>query len=668
METTAAPRRAIQDDLRITVDALPTLVWRCRPDGSAEFLNQRWLDYTGFSMEQGRGWGWQNAVHPDDLPALMKTWLGLIVSAQPGEHEARLKRFDGVYRWFLFRAEPLRDRSGDVVLWCGTNTDIEDRKAAETLLAGENRVLEMVAKGGPLAATLDAVCRLAEGVSGGFVTSILLLDPVENRLWHAAAPSLPREYVEAIYWVPVGPCVGSCGTAAYRREPVIVSDIETDPLWAEYSQIPLAHDLRACWSTPIFSSENKVLGTFAIYSRQPGSPTSRHLHLIGQITQLASIAIERSRTEAELRRSEAYLAEAQRLSLTGSFGLNIATGEFVWSEQSICILGFNPGAKPTIEMVMQRIHPDDLAYVLQTYKRVKAGLKELDYNHRLLLPDGTVKHLHVIGHATEESTDGVTFVGALMDVTAAMRAEEALHEAQAELAHVTRVMTLGELAGSIAHEVNQPLAAIVTNGEAGLRWLAHETPQVGETRRILKQIVRDAGRAGEVIRRVRNLSKKATNEKAQLDINEAIGEVMPLVQREAANHRVALRLDLTPVLPKVLGDRVQLQQVIINLTINGIESMRDVADRPRQLVIRSKSHGEDRVLVEVVDAGTGIDKDLADRLFNAFFTTKAHGLGMGLSIVRSIIEAHGGRVWASPNDEHGTIFRFTLPSQVGQVP
>jgi C4-dicarboxylate-specific signal transduction histidine kinase len=318
-------------------------------------------------------------------------------------------------------------------------------------------------------------------------------------------------------------------------------------------------------------------------------------------------------------------------------------------------------------MVIQRIHPDDLAYVLETYEKVKAGLKELDYHHRLLLPDGAVKHLHVIGHALEDSNDGVKFVGALMDVTAAKHAEEALHEAQAQLAHVTRLMTLGELAASIAHEVNQPLAAIVTNGEAGLRWLAHETPQVGETRRILKQIVRDAGRAGEVIRRIRNLSKKSTTQKTQIDINEAIGEVMPLVQREAANDRVALRLDLTPVLPKVLGDRVQLQQVIINLTINGIESMRDVADRPRQLVIRSKSHGEDRVLVEVVDAGTGIDNELADRLFNAFFTTKSHGLGMGLSIVRSIIEAHGGRVWASPNDEHGTTFQFTLPSQAGQV-
>jgi C4-dicarboxylate-specific signal transduction histidine kinase len=247
-----------------------------------------------------------------------------------------------------------------------------------------------------------------------------------------------------------------------------------------------------------------------------------------------------------------------------------------------------------------------------------------------------------------------------MDVTAAKRAQEELHQAQAELAHVTRVTTLGELTASIAHEVNQPLAAVVTNGEACLRWLSNQPPNIEEARGAVARIIRDGNRASEVIRRLRALTKKTDPQKTPLDINDVVHDVVALVQREVLSHRVRLRFDLDADLPPVFGDRVQLQQVIINLMMNGIEAMAGVTERPRELLIRSRRHEDGHVLVAVQDSGIGIDSEHLDRLFTAFFTTKTDGMGMGLSICRSIVEAHGGEMWVSPNDGPGAAFHFTV--------
>jgi two-component system, LuxR family, sensor kinase FixL len=245
---------------------------------------------------------------------------------------------------------------------------------------------------------------------------------------------------------------------------------------------------------------------------------------------------------------------------------------------------------------------------------------------------------------------------------ASKRSEEELHRMQAELSHVTRVTTLGELTASIAHEVNQPLAAVVTNADSCLRWLDREPPQLGEARSALQRIVRDANRASDVIRRIRKLASNSDQEWVPVDLNEAIHDSLLLLQRELTRQGVTLRLELASPLPSVLGDRVQLQQVIINLMMNGIEAMANVTDRSRQLVVRSDEHGADQVVVVMQDSGTGIDPEHAERLFEAFFTTKPGGMGMGLSICRSIIEAHEGRLWASPNDGPGTTFQFVLPA------
>jgi PAS domain S-box-containing protein len=877
-----------------------------------------------------------------------------------------------------------------------------ERQRAETLLGGEKRLLEMIAKGESLSAILDALCRLVEDLSPASLPSILLLDRDGLHMRHGAAPSLPRSYVEAIDGAAIGPAAGSCGTAAFRNAPVFVSDIAQDPLWAEYRHLALPHGLRACWSTPVRASDGRVLGTFAIYSREPTHPTLPQQNLIEQITDLASIAIERQRSEEDrqanlwflesmdrvsraiqgtndleqmmsdvlaavlsifacdrswlvypcdpdaaswkvpmehtrpefpgafalgleqlvdsevanafrvvraasgpvrlgpgsehplpagtarqfgiqsmivtaiypkgdkpymlglhqcsyarawtrqeerlfqeigrrledaltsvlifrnLAESQRRLEEAQRISHVGYWERDLATNRYTWSDETYRIFGLPPRQRILgFGDVQELLHPADRQRRAAAADALQRGAR-YDIEYRAVRPDGEVRfvrsqgdvlrdesgvprrvfgtlqditerkraeHRQVAQHAVteilaeaatlEEATPrilevvgealawdvgtlwradrdagvlrcveiwhtesiaipefeaasrqsvlapGIGLPGrvwssrepayisdvvrdanflraavaarALLhaalgvpillggevlgvmeffsqevrqpdrDLLAVMaiigsqigqfierkQAEEALHHARAELAHVARVATLGEMTASIAHEINQPLAAVVNNATACLHWLAAQ--KLPEARQSVESVVADGHRAGEIIGRIRALVKKAPARKDWVDINATILEVMALLRSELHSSGVSLQTRLGPDLPAVWGDRIQLQQVALNLMINAIEAMAGINDATRELSVETTKSDPPGVVVAVRDSGPGLKPGSLDRLFHAFYTTKPHGMGMGLAISRSIVEAHAGRLWVSDNAPHGAIFQFRLP-------
>jgi len=369
------------------------------------------------------------------------------------------------------------------------------------------------------------------------------------------------------------------------------------------------------------------------------------------------------RAEEKLRKSEAYLSEAQKLSHTGSFGWDVSSGEIYWSRETFRIFGYEPTETPTIGLVVQRTHPEDRPAFAQLIERVTRERTEFDFERRLLMPDGSVKYVRVVGRPSRER-GRFEFVGAVRDVTEPKRAEEErerLRQAEADLARVTRVTTMGELTASLAHEVNQPIAAAITNSNTCLRWLACDPPDVEEARQALSRIVKDATRAADIVKRIRSMFKKGAAQQESVDVNEAIRDVIILMRNEAYRYSVSFRTDLARDLPKVMADRVQLQQVLTNLMLNGIEAMKEV-DAARELTVRSEKAENSHLLISVSDTGVGLAPQQADQIFKAFFTTKPDGTGMGLSISRSIIESHGGRLWAASNQPRGAVFQFTLPS------
>ncbi|MCU1240807.1 MAG: sensor signal transduction histidine kinase [Candidatus Acidoferrum typicum] len=496
LETALDEIKKSQDRLRLVIDTIPAHVWSALADGSVDFINQRALESFGLSIEDDRGWGWGSTVHPDDLERFVGAWHAALAAGEPMESEARLRRADGEYRWWLIRNVPLRDELGNIIKWYGTAIEIEDRKRAE----------------------------------------------------------------------------------------------ET------------------------------------------------------------------------LRRSESYLAEAQRLTHTGSWVWRVAGRCAVHlSEEWYRIYGFDPEeGMPGWEERLQRIHPEDRGKWQGAIDRAISEKSDYEKEFRILLPDGTIKHIRTVGHPVlNASGDLVQFVGSSMDITASKRAEEA----QADLAHISRVTTMGELTASLAHEVNQPIAAAVTDASTCLRWLNRDHPDVEEAREAAARIVKDATRAAQIIGRTRMLFKKGTPQWDLVDINEIIREMVSLMRSEVTQHSISVRTELAENIPQITGDRVQLQQVFMNLMINAIDAMKDM-DGTRDLTISSLRAENEQLMVSISDTGVGIPPQQADQIFNAFFTTKPHGTGMGLRISRSIVESHGGRLWAAANSPHGASFHLTLPTKV----
>jgi C4-dicarboxylate-specific signal transduction histidine kinase len=375
---------------------------------------------------------------------------------------------------------------------------------------------------------------------------------------------------------------------------------------------------------------------------------------------------DRRKAEGDLRRSEALLAEAQQISHTGSWRLKVSTGEISWSAEHFRIFAFDPATtRPSHETYMERVHAEDKRWLEQDIERVVRERCRFQHEYRIVLPDGSVKHLQSVGQPDIGASGDLEFVGTVMDITERRHAEEALRNAQAELTRVARLTTMGELAASIAHEINQPLAAIVTQSESALRFLNRDEPDLDEARDAFSSIARDGMRAADVIRGLRALAKKSGPQLTRLDIHDVIREVLALTHGELRRHDVELHTELAADHRPVVGDRVQLQQVLLNLIMNGVEAMRGVTERTKELTISTAlTELGSGVLVAVMDTGIGLDPAVVERVFQPFFTTKPDGLGMGLPICRSIVEAHGGRLWVSPRVPHGADVRFTVPFQV----
>jgi PAS domain S-box-containing protein len=392
------------------------------------------------------------------------------------------------------------------------------------------------------------------------------------------------------------------------------------------------------------------------------SHESGNTEFVGAVTDTT----ESKRAEEALRRSESYLAEAQRLTQTGSWAWRVAGGDALHlSEEWYRIYGCDPQKGLSAwEQKVQRIHPEDRAKWQRAIDRAIGEKSDYEVQIRIVLPDGTVKYIHTIGHPVlNASGDAVQFVGSSMDISASKRAEEALRQAQTDLAHVSRVTTMGELTASLAHEVNQPITAVVTNANTCLRWLAAKPPNVEEARAAAMRIVNDGKRGAEIINRIRLPFKKGAPQRELVDVNEVIRDIIVLLRSEATRHSIFVRTELAADLPEVVGDRVQLQQVMMNLIMNSIDAMRDV-DGTRELIIKSQRAENEQLLVSVSDTGVGLPPQKADQIFNAFFTTKTHGTGMGLRISRSIVETHGGLLWAADNSPRGASFYLTLPAKV----
>jgi PAS domain S-box-containing protein len=652
--------RTSEQSLSRLIETLPAMVWRTTADGETDYINRRLASYTGTPVAGLVERGWENLVHPDELDMVVDAWDRARQAKTALEVTNRIRAADGTYRWFHTRAEPMRDEAGDVVNWYGVDVDVDERKQAERLLAGEKRLLEMVASGQPLVDTLGALCRVVEEIAEGCHCSVVLPDQNGATVQRIIAPSLPSDYGAAFIGKPVIRAGSPCTQAICSKTQVIAADVAADMQWNAYGwgTIALAHGLRSCWSTPVLSLSGEALGCFGIYQREPASPSPLQEELIARFTHLASIAIERAQSENMLRQSEAFLAEAQRISLTGSFSWRLGSSSMMWSAQMYRIFGIEPTVPATLELMASRVHPEELPRFWENVERLRNGI-DLDFTQRLLMPDGSVKHLHVVSHAMREASEPVEYVGAVQDVTERQLADEALRATQANLARASQIATVSQLAASIAHEINQPLGALVANAHACQTWLLAQPPNLERAALTVDRIIRDANFAAEVVERIRALFKRSELNRTLLNLNEVIAEVSRLMTGEASARNVRIDTDLEDDLPLIWADRVQMQQVIANLARNGVEAMETNDSDPKVLSILSHRDEAKGVVVEIRDHGPGLEE--IDRVFEPFFSTKENGMGMGLAICRSIVEAHQGQLWATKNEPRGTIFSFALP-------
>ena len=616
-----------QVDLRLVMDTIPAIVWSASPDGSDDFFNKGWVEYTSLSVEESKGFGWLKAIHPEDVPALLSKWRTAISAGTAYESVSRVRRFDGAYRWFLSRAVPLRDDAGEIIKWYGTNIDIEDRKRAEARVSQAETELR------------------------------LALDTIPALAWSA----------------------GPDGSADFVNRG-----------WVEYTSLSLEDTKGSGWSSRIHPDDrDKFVDKFlkAVAAGTPYEDEGRIRRTDGQYRWFlvrgtpfrdesgnivrwygtCTDIEDRRRAEEALRDSEKRFRDFSE-----------ASADWYWETGPDHRFTFIPVERPEFPDVENR---DQLGLtrweIAADFDTEPAKWQEhidvLD-NHKpfrnfiyqIRLKDGATMYAAVSGIPRfDDNSAFLGYRGGACDVTAMVRAnqlEKSLRQAQVELAHITRLTTLGELTASIAHEVNQPLSGVVGNGAACLRWLSKDPPQFyGEVRASVEAMIGDANRASMIIAKIRALAKNSSPQMSRLDINDVVKDAVALVRHELNDRDVALRQELTAAPATVIADRTQLQQVLINLIMNSVDAMEGVSGRAREIVVRSNLSEGDQIILQVQDSGCGVDPGQVEKLFQPFFTTKSKGLGMGLSISRSIIEAHDGSLIMSSDGRTVSTVHITLP-------
>jgi PAS domain S-box-containing protein len=740
-----------EDELRAVIDNAPVFLWSDLPDGYCDFLNQRWLNYFNLSLQEAQGTGWATVLHPDDAAHHLESWQKSVSTGIPFETEARFRRHDGEYRWFLTRADPLRDETGRIVKWYGTNIDIENLKRTERRLRQSEANLaeaQRLSHTGSWALNPDSTKILYWSEESYRIWGFDPVQGLPNRetVWKRIHPGdrdrmyketqealrqkrdykvdfrivLPDgtvKYLETIghhRFSAHGELVEVVGTnvdvterkraeealreseAKIRR--LVDANIIGIIMWEFDGRIIEANDafLRMVgydhedlvsgrmrwteltppeWRGPDVRrlAELKVTGSLQPfekeYFRKDGS---RVPVLIGAATfeeggnQGVAFVLdltERKRAEEALRESEAKFRDYAETA-----------SDWFWEtgpDYKFTVLTENAFGSDPADRIGTACweHALDLETEPEKWRLVRETLDARrpfrNFVYRSVRGDGTPIYVKASGKPVFDCNGEFRgYRGTGTDVTATMRAQEEherLRRLESDLAHMNRLTTMGELAASLAHEIAQPIATARNNARAAMRFLDRNPPDLGEVREALGCIVDDADRAGDIIDRIRDHIKKAPPRKDRFDLNKAINEVIALAGSAITTNRVSVRTRLAEALFPVQGDRVQLQQVVLNLILNAVEAMSTVEAGPRELLISTEQTRAGGVLVSVRDSGPGIDPDHLDRVFEAFYTTKSSGVGMGLSICRSIIDAQGGRLWADMNASRGAVFRFTLP-------
>jgi len=816
---TRAEAEAREQQFLTLANSISQLAWMADGEGYIFWYNDRWYDYTGTTLEEMQGWGWQNVHHSDEVARVVERIKVAFATGEPWEDTFPLRSKTGEYRWFLSRALPITDEEGRVVRWFGTNTDITEQRELEQALrasrdeleqkvadrtaelsrtneilrsilknmgdavivadkasnflvfnpaaermfgkgamqmpstewshryglylpdkvtpfphdqlpmtrsirgdevdnvemfvrhekaphglwteitgrplrgangdvlggvivcrditqikeeeffrAGQSHVLEMIAADAPLADVLTSLVLLMEGQAEGLRCSILLLNRDGKHVRHGAAPNLPEAYVKAVDGAPIGPRNGSCGTAMYTRRPVVVTDVMTDPLWTDYRELAQICGLRACWSTPILSWQGDVLGSFAMYRQETRGPQPEETRLTEIATHIAGIAIDRQRQQEILREREARISLAAE-SADLAFWILYPEQNTAWmSEKGRKIYGFDSNLPLTCDLILSRVHPDERAPVKTAYDRSCTLYGTFESEHRLLLPYGKTRWVIMRGRCLkDEEGNLLETIGVTLDVSAQKQADLQLQHQREEMAHRNRVSLMGEMTASFAHELNQPLTAIANNASAARRFLEHGNIDPVLLQQLLQDMVADSQRAGEVIRGIRSLVRKEPSVHTLLDLNSVITDTVRLVSSDVLNRESVITTELDPQLPQVNAALVQIQQVLLNLIINALDAIEGLSPVERRIIVSTRSDKGDVAEVAVRDFGTGLPKDRPDKIFDHFFSTKQKGMGMGLTIVRSIVEAHGGTIVAENAPDRGARMTVRLPAVRGQT-